>query len=83
MIGNISLTTPLTATSWAVSAIAPTSFLPHITSVGGAAFAQQAVIGYLKTATNNGANLGTVPIVITETTPTLTFTETASVQVTN
>jgi WD40-like Beta Propeller Repeat len=81
MIGNTSVS--LTATFWAAFAFPPTSLLPHITSVGVATFGQQAVIAGLKTATNNGANLGTVQIVITETTPTLTFTETASVQVTS
>jgi len=81
MIGNTSVS--LTATFWAAFAIPPTSLLPHITSVGVATFGQQAVIAGLKTATNNGTTLGTVQIVITETTPTLTFTETASVQVTS
>jgi Tol biopolymer transport system component len=81
MIGSTSAS--LTATFWVAFPFPATSLLPHITSVGVATFGQQAVIAGLKTATNNGANLGTVQIVITETTPTLTFTETASVQVTS
>jgi hypothetical protein len=81
MIGKTDVS--LTATFWAAFAIPPTSLLPHITSVGVATFGQQAVIAGLKTATNNGTTLGTVQIVITETTPTLTFTETASVLVTS